>query len=247
MYRNSIETVMQRFSATIPSEDRQERTPAQEQDENASQQDFLLLLTALVQLASFILLAGWLRRYPIHSVEVKISRTLQKVRSPLLRFIASALSDMNSHPTLNVATALLALFFWKRRLRTEALTMAGATAMTNVFRILLQRLINRPRPSPPLIQVMQKPHGKSFPSGHVLASVTFWGWFLEFRPLLLNGDHRGRRITATIPALLMTLIGPSRVYLGDHWATDVIGSYLLGSSWLALSLRLYRRLKKRSS
>ena len=51
----------------------------------------------------------------------------------------------------------------------------------------------------------------------------------------------------SFPALIIILIGPSRVYLGDHWASDVLGGYLLGSSWLTLAVRAYLKLREQSN
>jgi membrane-associated phospholipid phosphatase len=48
-----------------------------------------------------------------------------------------------------------------------------------------------------------------------------------------------------IPALFVVLVGPSRIYLGDHWANDVLGAYLIGGVLLGLTLYLYLYLKQK--
>jgi len=45
--------------------------------------------------------------------------------------------------------------------------------------------------------------------------------------------------------LCVVLVGPTRIYLGDHWTTDVLGGYLFGGTWLSLSLWLYLTLEKK--
>ncbi|MBV9616861.1 MAG: phosphatase PAP2 family protein [Ktedonobacteraceae bacterium] len=92
---------------------------------------------------------------------------------------------------------------------------------------------------------MQKPDGKSFPSGHVLASFTFWNWFLMLKPFILKEHSWWQRLLLKFPPLFIILIGPARIYLGDHWASDVLGGYLLSSSWFCLSLRMYLKLKSK--
>ena len=48
-----------------------------------------------------------------------------------------------------------------------------------------------------------------------------------------------RWVTISICAILIVLIGPSRIYLGEHWVTDVIGSYIIGSFWLIILILLF--------
>ena len=79
----------------------------------------------------------------------------------------------------------------------------------------------------------------SFPSGHVLFFTTFFGFMLFLAYTLLK--HSWWRTGLLILLVgMIALIGPSRIYVGQHWASDVIAAYLLGSVWLALSVVIYR-------
>ena len=84
--------------------------------------------------------------------------------------------------------------------------------------------------------------GSSFPSGHTITYVGLYGFlaylaFTLIRPAWLRG-----LVTAPLVGLV-ALVGPSRVYQGHHWFTDVTASYLLGISYLLGLTRLYRAWK----
>lgn len=216
---------------------------AREREHRSLKQEQFLQAASALQLALFGALAWWVHRHPVLSIDVAITRALQKNQSPPLRYAMLALSYVNEHTFLNVLAVPLAAYFWMRRLRLEAVMIVVATTMSNLFRVWFHRIVNRPRPSPQVVRVEQKSNGKSFPSGHVLASMTFWGWLLALWPLLWQGNRLRQKTLRSIPALFIAFIGPSRIYLGDHWATDVLGGYLLGGSWLALLFRVYLALK----
>jgi len=69
--------------------------------------------------------------------------------------------------------------------------------------------------------------------------TAFFG-FLMFLGYTLLKPSFARTVMLVILGSLVGLVGLSRIYLGDHWASDVVGAYLLGSLWLALSIAIYR-------
>jgi undecaprenyl-diphosphatase len=84
----------------------------------------------------------------------------------------------------------------------------------------------------------------SFPSGHVLFFVVFFGFVAYLAWLHQTGLFR-LMVIAACGALVM-LIGPSRVYLGAHWASDVVGSYIIGVLWLFVLILGYQLVAHRS-
>ncbi len=78
-----------------------------------------------------------------------------------------------------------------------------------------------------------------------LEYLAFWGLLFSFTIILFTGVRWWRILLLVISALFIVLIGPARVYLGDHWASDVLGSYLIGGVLLGIALWIYLKLKER--
>ena len=116
---------------------------------------------------------------------------------------------------------------------------------TSLFSFLLKSFMNRPRPVSGRFNVVAaRIGGTSFPSGHVINYTGVYGMLAY-----LVGQHvRNRAIRSGLIGFLVAkiaLVGPSRIYLGHHWFTDVVTSYLLGSSYLVVLTSIYRRVRYR--
>jgi len=124
-----------------------------------------------------------------------------------------------------VVLAVLILLKWKREAWLFAITMAGAAALD----IGLKGAYARIRPEPYFDYVL--PSSYSFPSGHALGSFAFFGiiaWLISAR---VDNAVAAWCIRLTA-ALLILLIGVSRVYLGVHYPTDVLAGYLAALIWV---------------
>ncbi len=110
--------------------------------------------------------------------------------------------------------------------------------LTSPLGSIIKQLIDRPRPTPEQAQVIgQLPTSAAYPSGHVLTYTVLCGLLILLVRDALPGGRRVRSsegILCGILALAIVLVGPSRVALGDHWPTDVLGAYLLGGALLVL-------------
>lgn len=144
-------------------------------------------------------------------------------------------------PYLLGMIACLALWLAAKPLEAACGAMsAGGGGLLGSF---FKWMIARPRPSPNLIRVWTISNGLSFPSGHVVHYVTLYG-FLGWMACRHIPNALLRIIVQVVCSGLALLVGPSRVYLGAHWPSDVLGGYLLGGLWLWLSVWVYRRYKK---
>lgn len=121
----------------------------------------------------------------------------------------------------------------------EAVTAIISFSVTDLVVNLLKHWVGRIRPLATLVNVNQTLSGGSFPSGHVVDYVVVLGflWFLAFTSFKKS---IWRRLIMLISAIMIILIGPSRIYLGEHWPSDVAGAYLLGSMLLWSVIKLYR-------
>ncbi len=114
-----------------------------------------------------------------------------------------------------------------------------------LLNLLLKVQVGRPRPTADLVHIVQEALGYSFPSGHVMAYIAYWGLLFAFGIILFKGRHWWRTALLITSATFVMLIGPSRIYLGDHWASDVLGAYLIGEALLGLAVGVYLPLKER--
>ena len=131
-------------------------------------------------------------------------------------------------------------------LRLEAITLAAVYSVSGILDAMIRIVVGCPRPSAGLVEGLSTLNDQSFPSGHVTSYVAFWGMLFTFGMILFDGPHRWWRIgLLVISAFFVVLIGPSRIYLGAHWATDVLGAYLIEVALLGIALLVYLQLNKR--
>ena len=186
--------------------------------------------------------AGWaflgvtedvLSQDPLVLVDQGVNNLFRSLRTPWAdRFFVAVTELGGSFVNISVSAAILLLLMTSRCIRAGvfwAIAALGGIASVQLLKILLQL----PRP----VEVYRGASLFGFPSGHTTMAVVIYG----FLALILS---RGRtpivRAALFLGAFLISaLIAVSRLYLGVHWLSDVLGGFLLGSAWIALIGLLY--------
>jgi len=206
----------------------------------------ILLVVDAILLAVFALLAWWVSYHPILPIDVFITQQFQDNPAPWVHYTMVAVSFIGDVVPLFVGLiALAAALFWIVDLRLEAVMVVALSATSAILNALIKYMVARPRPAPDLVDVMHTTTGSSFPSGHVMSYIALWGLIFSFTLILFQGRHWWRTTLLIVSGLFVVLIGPSRIYLGAHWASDVLGAYLIGGFLLGMALWIYLDLKGR--
>ncbi len=157
-------------------------------------------------------------------------------RTPWLTGLARALTWFGSGVVLwpVVVIAGLGLWQWRRRWLPAvlpALALAGAWAGS----LLIKGLVGRPRP--PAADRLTVVHSWSYPSEHAAQALATWGMLALM--LMAGRSARARVLLAAGAALIAFVVGLTRLYLGAHWMTDVLGGWALAGVWDCLLIICY--------
>ncbi len=153
------------------------------------------------------------------------------LRSDALTMLMKAVTFLGSAPVIIALTAVvLAWFAYKKRpshFMVLGTAIVGAVAMI----YLMKHMFLRARPSFPLHLVSEDSY--SFPSGHAFISLVFYGLLMYF---VIRHEYtlRAKILTCLASGLFIFAVGFSRLYLGVHWPSDVLGSWAIGGAWLAV-------------
>jgi undecaprenyl-diphosphatase len=164
------------------------------------------------------------------SIDQSLQTWVGEHRHPFVTSVMQTVTWLGSGTVLYPATIVLALLWWRRDRDWRpgamlAVSLAGSTVLYNLFK----RITERPRP--PAADAVGTYSHWSFPSGHATQCMAFFaillavGWLARWARL---------RVWAVAAAAVVLVVGGSRIYLGAHWFTDVLGGYALGGAWVSL-------------
>lgn len=193
---------------------------------------FVLIIPFLLLAFASLMEWGWLG-----TLDSEIGMDIIEDRNPILTVFFRGITVLGGwmFSILFVAgVALLLLVLFKRwdMALWYSLTVALGSGVLNQF---VKFIFQRPRPE---IEHLVEQGGYSFPSGHSMGTVIMFG-AVVFLVVRLAKNRTIKWAALAVAALLIFLVGLSRIYLGVHFPTDVIGGYSLGTAWLAASIGVY--------
>ncbi len=198
----------------------------------------VLAFVLLLALSIGLTIAAY--KFPVFPFDQAFYDELHEETRPLFSILMQAVSSLGNMPVPLALTVIAVAIFAVRRQWLEAIFMLVA-ASNILLAFVLKALIHRDRPFPiaeNATDIIQSINQYSYPSGHVIFFVVFFGFFAYLA--WLNFIGWTRIITVITCAALIILIGPSRVFLGAHWTSDVIGSYAIGTIWLRILIFVHQ-------
>jgi membrane-associated phospholipid phosphatase len=184
------------------------------------------VLIALLLAFTVLLIAVQLRWGPLHRLDADTADDLNarlRRSAGTVRFWQD-ISDVLHPYVLRGVAAVAALVLWLRGGRREAVFVVLSMALTAAVESIVKVLVDRARPA--FAHPLSHAAGASFPSGHAITS------FVAFGLLALLAPRRARLPAAVVAVALAALVGFSRIALGVHYVSDVLGAWLLGAAVL---------------
>lgn len=193
-------------------------------------------------IVAFAFLTYLSKSYPYFFFDLIITKNIQLINILWFDTLMRSITFLGNYQPGIISLGLTVSLFLILRKYKEALFILISTIGVGIVSETLKAFVARPRPDPELIvQVGKFIRSDSFPSGHVLFYIGFYG-FLLFLTYSKLKKSLLRTILTLVLSLLIVLGGLSRIYLGAHWFSDVLGAYLIGSIWIFVVILLYRKL-----
>ncbi len=141
--------------------------------------------------------------------------------------LTDAVRSITSTHVILAGGGALALVLWLLAYRRHALIFAAGLVILPLLQSGIKEIVDRPRPSGDIVELRASFTSPSFPSGHVMSSVYFYG-FLLYLGLALPLTTTARAALVAISGAVLALSGPANIWLGVHWPSDVLGGYAWG-------------------
>jgi membrane-associated phospholipid phosphatase len=196
---------------------------------------FMIALVAFVYLVRRVFVLG------NNAFDQKVFDYLQNYVTPMNNKIMTVFTYLGKHEFLIPANlVLIAYFLFIKKHRWYSIKVPAIALSSLALMFILKNLFGRERP---LIPLLAPAKGLSFPSGHALMSMTFYGLLIYITYQSVK-NMTVKWTLITLLFFLIFMIGFSRVYLRVHYTSDVLAGFAMGWLWIVVSLKVLRKIEK---
>ncbi len=199
----------------------------------------LYAIVWLIAVAGFVAMAAFAAAHDTFPADVWLTHRLQDVHSGLFAHLLDRTADFADLPLLAIVALLAGIVFLAFAGPGPALLVILSVPFARPFNIATKELVERPRPSASLVRVHDQPTDFSFPSGHAEAAIVLFGIIFYLATVHLR-DVRLRLPLQMASAWAIIFTCVQRVYVGDHWPSDVAGGLYIGGLALAALIATHR-------
>lgn len=170
----------------------------------------------------------------INFIDESIYRLIFRLYSVKTTFIMTVVSHIGSAIFFILLCVMLFILLKNKKI---ALLVSLNLAVVYLINVIIKIIIARPRPGG--LRLVYET-GYSFPSGHAMVATGFYGFLIYITNKKISNKKLKSIITIFL-SLLILLIGISRVYLGVHYATDIIGAFIIGIVYLIIYIKIVNK------
>lgn len=194
-------------------------------------------IISVISLAAFALMATLIEAHKIVQFDSTIINSVQGLESPALTAIMKFFTFIGSTKIVVILSILIIYFLYKvLHHRLELILFIAVIAGTPIINSILKSIFHRARPEfHRLIEI----GGYSFPSGHAMNAFSVYGIlaFLLWRHI---ATRTGRTLLIIFSIFMILMIGISRIYLGVHYPSDIIGGYFASGFWMTTTIWFFQ-------
>lgn len=171
----------------------------------------------------------------IYQIDTYILFAMEKIRNSFLNEEMAGITWLGNWKMILFLAVIAGIFFWRKKkydyLSALFLVVAGGELLGKI----LKYVVARQRPE--VISYLTEADGFSFPSGHAFMAACFFGFLIWISSREIKSNLVKKAVIIFLLFLILA-IGFSRIYLGVHWPSDVLGGFFLGWIWIIISIKL---------
>lgn len=198
-------------------------------------QNFTWIIAIFMLIICFVIMEN-LYNHHIYIFDDYIYKYVSIIISPNMTMFLKLMTDLGSVAVV-ITVCISAFIFMKNKIYAKLMTLN--LVVITILNLIIKNIISRPRPTG--FRLVDET-GYSFPSGHSMVSMAFYG-FLIYLVFRFVKSKKLKVTLISLLSLLIFLIGISRIYLGVHYASDVAEGFCISVAYLMLVVNILSKNK----